>query len=88
MITLSYEFHNAQSGFQWASVAFSGTSDWIAIPSCMTAVSIAIHPAAGQTARAEYTLSSPAQIEAGTAKWMAWLPSANDCCIAKSATQG
>lgn len=72
MITLTYPFRSPQSGLQWASLAFSGTSDWFAVPSCTPAISVAIHPAAGQTARAEYTLSSPAEIEAGTAKWIPW----------------
>lgn len=72
MLTLTYPFQTPQSGMQWASVAFAGTSDWIAVPSCTMSISVAMHPAAGQTARAEYTLSAPAQIEAGMAKWIPW----------------
>ena len=50
----------ADTGRYWMELAVSGTSDAIYIPPGMMSVSVAIHPAVGQTARVEYTLSSSA----------------------------
>lgn len=63
---------SADTGRYWLSLPFTGTTDAIGIPAGMMSVSVSIKPAAGQTARVEYTLSSAAAINGGTAIWIPW----------------
>lgn len=59
-------------GFYGIALSFSGTSDPVVIQAGYKTVSVAIHPAPGQTARVEFTLSCQMDIDAGTAKWLTW----------------
>lgn len=72
MISISKDSVTSAAGLYWYKLAFSGTSDWIQLPPGMTCVSVAIHPAAGQTARIEFSLSSWDDLAAGTARWITW----------------
>lgn len=63
---------SADTGRYWLTLAVTGTSDAILLPAGMMSISAAIHPAVGQTARIEYTLSSIASVAAETAKWLVW----------------
>lgn len=73
MLTLTKDSTGGvDTGRYWLELDVTGTSDAIYVPPGMMSVSVAIHPAIGQTARVEYTLSSSARINAGTARWIAW----------------
>jgi hypothetical protein len=72
MISLVEAYSGLAPGYYGMSLPFTGTSEPIMIKSGMTSVSVAIHPAVGQTARVEFTLSCQDAIDAGTAKWMSW----------------
>lgn len=72
MITIPKDSSTVDTGRFWLELAVTGTSDSIYIPPGMMSISVALHPAVGQTARIEYTLSSSARINAGTARWIAW----------------
>ena len=72
MLTLTEAFNGMMPGYFGISHSFTGTSDHVMIQSGFKNVSVAIHPAPGQTARVEYTLSCRADIDAGNAKWMVW----------------
>lgn len=72
MITLTEQYQGLPCDSFGASTSFTGTSDYILMKAMLLHVSVAIHPAAGQTARAEYTLDGPSMIDGGTAVWQAW----------------
>lgn len=72
MITIPKTSTGANSGLYWLKQSIVGTSDWIQLPPGMQVVSVAIHPALGQTARVEFSLSSWDDLAAGTARWIAW----------------
>lgn len=72
MIEITWSRQPDDMGYYTLSLDFSATTDWIMLPSSITQLSVAVHPAVGQTARIEYTLSSMALCRAGTAKWIAW----------------
>lgn len=82
------------SGFYWLSQDIVGTAEPVLLPAGGLAVSVAIHPAAGQIARVEFTLSSPDAVAAGTAKWIPWdlanvsSPSADGIMTLASAIRG
>lgn len=71
MVTLTWSKDSADYGFYRYSVTFTGTTDFVMLQSNMGSVSAAVHPASG-TARVEFTLSSPADVQAGIAKWVVW----------------
>lgn len=58
-------------GFWRAEIQFTGTTRPFRVPVGPAFISAAIHPASG-AARVEFTLSSPAAVESGTARWIAW----------------
>lgn len=72
MLTMTLPFTGPFSGYRHISVSFSGTSDWVAIPSNVSIVSVALHPDVAQTAKVQYTLSSPADVVTGSAHWIDW----------------
>jgi hypothetical protein len=49
---------------------FTSTTDPILMKSGMSKISVALHPT--PSASIEYTLSMPADVAAGTAKWIVW----------------
>lgn len=71
MIPMNWNRDPADYGFFRASLQFTGTTDSIMLQSAMTEISAAVHPASG-TARVEFTLSSAAEVAAGTARWIVW----------------
>lgn len=71
MITAEWSRAADDYGFYRLEVPFSGTSDPIKIMASMSQISVALHPSGG-TARIEFTLSTPARVAAGTARWIAW----------------
>lgn len=71
MIRIDYSKDPADFGFFRYSAVFTGTTDFLMLQSGMSSVSAAVHPATG-TARVEFTLSMPVDVQAGTAKWVAW----------------
>lgn len=71
MIRMNWNRDTDDYGFFRFSLQFTGTTDSLMLQSGMMNVSAAIHPASG-TARIEFTLSSPAEVQAGTARWVAW----------------
>lgn len=78
-----------ERGFYRASTTFSGTSEPIHLLGHYHNVSVAVHPETG-TARVEATLSTVAEVEAGTARWIEWprgdVASAADDGLLTSAT--
>lgn len=72
MLMLTEAFNGMMPGYFGISHQFTGTSDHVMIQAGYKNVSVAVHPAPGQTARVEYTLSCRADIDGGTAKWMVW----------------
>ncbi len=72
MLTLTEAYNGLAPGNYGISVVFTGTSDWIMLPSNMDFVSVAIHPAPGEAARVEFTLAGATAINGGTAVWMTW----------------
>jgi len=44
----------------------------VRVPNTGQPVLVVVSPAAGQTARIEYTISDPTHIAAGTALWLSW----------------
>src|SRR5213592_3237417 len=72
MIPLLEEYNGLGLGYYGASTSFTGTSEPVRMKSGMSQVSVAIHPASGQTARVEFTLSGQDAIDNSTAKWMTW----------------
>lgn len=71
MIRMNWNRDTDDYGYFRFSLQFTGTTDSLMLQSGMMNVSAAIHPASG-TARIEFTLSSPAEVQAGTARWVAW----------------
>lgn len=85
MITLIEAYNGMAPGNFGISVNFSGTSDWVMLPSNLDYVSVAIHPTGG-TAHVEFTLSGKNWIDANSAQWMTWplgevSASANDALL-------
>jgi hypothetical protein len=72
MLSLTESLNGLAPGYFGISIVFSGTSEPVMIQAGYSGVSVAIHPAVGQTARVEYTLSCQTEIDAGTAKWLTW----------------
>jgi hypothetical protein len=72
MLSLVESFNGLAPGYFGISLSFTGTSEPVMIQAGYKDISVAIHPAVGQTARVEYTLSCQAEIDAGTAKWLTW----------------
>jgi len=77
MRTLDYSRTPGDSyGFYRDSLAYSGTSDYWLLKAGIARLAVAVHPDVGQTARVEFTLSDPALVAGGTARWIVW-PSGN-----------
>lgn len=71
LIELEKTLEGMDRGFFRAKVEFSLKSQPVRIPEGPVFISAAVHPSSG-TGRVEFTLSSPTDVEAGSAKWIAW----------------
>ena len=71
MLELTQSIDGIDRGFYRLEHSFSGASEAIRIPAGPVFLSASIHPASG-TARVEYTVSTLAAVQAGTARWLPW----------------
>ena len=72
MLSLTESFNGLAPGYFGIGLSFSETSEPVMIQAGYKDISVAIHPAVGETARIEYTLSCQTEIDAGTANWLTW----------------
>lgn len=72
MLTLIEGYHGLAPGTYGLSVLFTGQSDYIMLQAGYKEISVAIHPAVGQTARVEFTLAGKDDVDGGTAAWLTW----------------
>lgn len=72
MIRLQWQTSSDGYGFWRANVSVSSgqTSDYILVNYNLTRTTVAVYPAT--RAKAQYTVSSPEMVAAGTAKWIDW----------------
>ncbi len=69
---ISLEWSDSTYGFWRASVtvAAGATSDWVMVNYNNSRTTVAVYPTT--RAKAQYTVDSPAKINAGTAVWIDW----------------
>lgn len=71
LLDIGKAMEGMDKGFWRSEIQFTGTTRPFRVPVGPAFISAAIHPSSG-TARVEFTLSSPASVESGTARWIAW----------------
>lgn len=72
MIKLQWQDNTNGYGFwrAWINVSNGGISDYILLNYNTSRTTVAVYPST--RAKAQYTISSTAMIDAGTAKWIDW----------------